>query len=202
MHYKDLDPKPKVRNWLVALDQFVWSPKGWFTGSPNIVGSVLFGTHFEQNKVWCNRGSTNCLDQNDGQYHRNTVLLREWDLWYFIAPQMSVGAHFMWYDAKNLTTGPGSNQEAIFGRSGRRLGQRHLELALHILSAKTAYVSAKKGSLFGSPFFWRRSNPRITLVRRLQSKVRRLIDRNLPGQFREPDLHLPKPEVINKSNEE
>jgi hypothetical protein len=80
---------------------------------------VLFGTHFERNQAWCNSSSPGCLDTNEGQYHRNTVLLREWDLWYFIAPQMSVGAHFMWYDAKNLTTGPGSNQEAIFGRSGR-----------------------------------------------------------------------------------
>jgi hypothetical protein len=30
-----------------------------------------------------------------------------------------VGANFMWYDAKNLTTGPGSAQEAIFNRNTR-----------------------------------------------------------------------------------
>jgi hypothetical protein len=124
MNYEDLNPKPKVLNWLVALDQYIWSPKGWLTGSPNIVGSILFGTHFERNQAWCDPGTQRnaaCLAApgNDGQYHRNTVLLREWDLWYFIAPQMSVGAHFMWYDAKNLTTGPGSNQEAIFGKSPR-----------------------------------------------------------------------------------
>jgi hypothetical protein len=117
-----LNPGIKAYNWLIALDQYIWSPKGWLTGSPNIVGSVLFGTHFERNQLWCDPGSQRnptCLSQNDGQYHRNTVLLREWDLWYFVAPQMSFGVNFMWYDAKNLTTGPGSNQEAIFGRSGR-----------------------------------------------------------------------------------
>jgi hypothetical protein len=36
------------------------------------------------------------------QFHRNRVLLREWDLWVFIAPRMSVGASFLWYDASNL----------------------------------------------------------------------------------------------------
>ena len=121
LNYNDLNPKPKVYNWLIALDQYIWSPKGWFTGSPNIVGSVLFGTHFERNQAWCNRSSPGCVAApgNDGQYHRNAVILREFDLWYFIAPQMSVGANFLWYGAKNLTTGPGSAQEAIFARSGR-----------------------------------------------------------------------------------
>ena len=37
-----------------------------------------------------------------GQFHRNRILLREWDIWYFIAPRMSVGANFLWYDASNL----------------------------------------------------------------------------------------------------
>jgi hypothetical protein len=30
--------------------------------------------------------------------------VREWDVFYFLAPRMSVGAHFLWYDASNLTT--------------------------------------------------------------------------------------------------
>ena len=30
------------------------------------------------------------------------ILLREWDLWYFIAPRMSVGGSVLWYDASNL----------------------------------------------------------------------------------------------------
>jgi hypothetical protein len=31
-------------------------------------------------------------------------LVREWDLWYFIAPRMSIGGGVWWYNAKNLTT--------------------------------------------------------------------------------------------------
>ena len=33
-----------------------------------------------------------------------TYIVREWDLWYFIAPRMSIGGGVMWYDASNLTT--------------------------------------------------------------------------------------------------
>lgn len=36
------------------------------------------------------------------QFHRNRILLREWDLWYFVAPRMSVGINVLWYDASNL----------------------------------------------------------------------------------------------------
>ena len=118
MNYNDLDPKPKVYNWLIALDQYIWSPKGWLTGSPNQAGSILFGTHFEQDNVWCNRSSPGCLAQNSGQFHRNTVLVREWDLWYFIAPAMSMGAHFVWYNANNLVSGNPSPTRAIFARNG------------------------------------------------------------------------------------
>jgi hypothetical protein len=37
------------------------------------------------------------------QFHRNRIMLREWDIWYFIAPRMSVGMNVLWYDASNLT---------------------------------------------------------------------------------------------------
>jgi len=33
--------------------------------------------------------------------------LREWDLWYFIAPRMSVGTNILWYSATNLGNGVG-----------------------------------------------------------------------------------------------
>ena len=44
------------------------------------------------------------------QFHRNTILLREWDLWYVIAPRMNVGVNWLWYDATNLRNG--ANQAA------------------------------------------------------------------------------------------
>jgi hypothetical protein len=32
-----------------------------------------------------------CAGINNGQFHRSRIVLREWDLFYFIAPRMSIG---------------------------------------------------------------------------------------------------------------
>ena len=109
---------PSGRVFLIAHDLFLWSPKGFLTGSASTPGSILFGTHFERNSMRCN----NCPTINSGQFHRERVLLREWDLWYFIAPSMSVGVNWIWYDASNLTTGNGSAQDQIFNKQNARSG--------------------------------------------------------------------------------
>jgi hypothetical protein len=85
------------------------------TGSATTPNSILIGTHFERvnMSVDCN-GSTGitcaAVVASGGsallnQFHRNRILLREWDLWYFIAPRMSVGTSVLWYDASNLRNG-------------------------------------------------------------------------------------------------
>ena len=111
----------KAQNFLIGHDLFLWSPKGFLTGSATTPGSILVGTHFERAdmSVGCNgntgipcsaaAGSTNS-NRLLNQFHRNRILLREWDLWYFIAPRMSVGMNVLWYDASNLRNGP--NQAA------------------------------------------------------------------------------------------
>jgi hypothetical protein len=106
----------KATSWLIGHDLFLWSPKGWLTGTANNTGSVLVGTHFERVDVSCgdhtagNPAGRNCVGGHMAQFHRNRVLLREWDLWLFIAPRMSVGVSWLWYDASNLRTG--ANQAA------------------------------------------------------------------------------------------
>jgi hypothetical protein len=121
--------KKEGRVWLIGHDLFLWSPKGFLTGSSNEPGSVLFGTHFERTDVSCgNDGSvflfgtttgsgvanvrnavcnriTLSASQSKSEFTRNRILLREWDLWYFIAPRASVGVNVLWYDASNLPTG-------------------------------------------------------------------------------------------------
>ena len=99
--------KKRAHDWLIGHDLFLWSPKGWLTGSATQTGSVLVGTHFERTDISssCNDfGVLACGSPTSllGQFHRNRILLREWDIWYFIAPRMSVGANFLWYDASNL----------------------------------------------------------------------------------------------------
>jgi hypothetical protein len=102
-----LSGKKFARGWLIGHDLFIWSPKGFLTGSAATPGSVLLGTHFERNDVACDvprcqsgAGAPGTLSQ----FHRGTYIVREWDVFYFLAPRMSVGAHFLWYDASNLTT--------------------------------------------------------------------------------------------------
>ncbi|MGZ8433377.1 MAG: hypothetical protein ACXW6T_03200 [Candidatus Binatia bacterium] len=100
--------------FLIGHDLYLWSPKGWFTGSSTTAGSILVGTHFERTdvSVGCNGGTgIPCpATLNSGDFHRNRILLREWDLWYYIAPRMSVGGSVLWYDASNLRNA--RNQEA------------------------------------------------------------------------------------------
>jgi len=91
----------KGRNFLIAHDLFVWSPKGFLTGDNATPGSILIGTHFERNDVSC--GLSNCAAGS--QFSRNRILLREWDLWYFLPNRISIGGSVLWYDASNLRTG-------------------------------------------------------------------------------------------------
>ena len=93
--------KKKADGWLIGHDLFLWSPKGFLTGSPTQAGSVLVGTHFERANMSC-ENADRCSSINGGEYHRVRVLLREWDLWYFIAPRMSIGTSVLWYDSSNL----------------------------------------------------------------------------------------------------
>ncbi len=101
--------RKKGQVFLIAHDLFLWSPKGFLTGSATTTGSILVGTHFERvdMSLGCN-GSTGIPCPGTGllsQFHRNRILLREWDIWYFVAPRMSLGVAVLWYDASNLRNG-------------------------------------------------------------------------------------------------
>jgi hypothetical protein len=97
-----LQGKKRGHDFMIGHDLFLWSPKGFLTGSANTPGSILVGTHFERTDVSCD--TPRCPPINGGQFHRGTYIIREWDLWYFIAPRMSIGGSLLWYDASNLTT--------------------------------------------------------------------------------------------------
>jgi hypothetical protein len=98
--------KKRASNFLIGHDLYVWSPKGFLTGSSTTTGSVLVGTHFERTDI-----SSSCTKNVDcggnataliNQFTRNRILLREWDLWYVIAPRMNVGVNVLWYDSANM----------------------------------------------------------------------------------------------------
>jgi hypothetical protein len=93
-------------SWLVGSDLYIWSPKGFLTGSSATPGSILLGAHFERVDMEVDCGGTTGIPCGTaghlGQFHRNRILLREADLWYFVAPRMSIGVNWLWYDASNL----------------------------------------------------------------------------------------------------
>ena len=101
--------KKRSNSFLIGHDLFLWSPKGFLTGSATTTNSILVGTHFERVNMSCETAAR-CSGINSGDFHRIRVLLREWDLWYFIAPRMSVGINVLWYDSSNLRNA--RNQEA------------------------------------------------------------------------------------------
>jgi len=112
--------KKSAHSFLIGHDLFLWSPKGFLTGSSSTPGSILIGTHFERVDMSCGDSIRSCRSSRFGagserapntindstnaayQFRRNRILLREWDIWYFVANRMSVGVNILWYDASNL----------------------------------------------------------------------------------------------------
>ena len=43
--------KKRGHDFLIGHDLYLWSPKGFLTGSANTPGSILVGTHFERTDV-------------------------------------------------------------------------------------------------------------------------------------------------------
>jgi hypothetical protein len=93
----------KAKNFLIGHDLFLWSPKGFLTGSPTTSGSILVGYSFERNDASCDT----CTGGHFGQFHRNRVLLNQWGIAYFFGPRQSILANVLWYDASNLRVGAG-----------------------------------------------------------------------------------------------
>jgi len=117
--------KKRASNFLIGHDLYAWSPKGFLTGSSTETGSILVGTHFERTDVSSDCNQLGACGSNTtllGQFHRNRILLREWDLWYVIAPRMNVGVNWLWYDSANM--GNRTNQSGYqVGKCDKVTGQ-------------------------------------------------------------------------------
>ena len=89
--------------WFVSPQLWLWSPKGPFTGSDATPGSILIATKFERNQASC--GTPGCdTSGGGGEFGRNRILVREGDIFYWIAPRASIGLNFIWYDAANVNS--------------------------------------------------------------------------------------------------
>jgi hypothetical protein len=95
----------KASNFLIGHDLFLWSPKGFLTGSPTTAGSILIGYSFERNDASCDT----CTGGHFSQFHRNRVILNQWGLAYFFGPRQSILLNLLWYDASNLPSAAQTN---------------------------------------------------------------------------------------------
>jgi len=100
--------------WSINHELFLWSPKGFLTGSSTTPNSILMGWGFSRADASCGRPGCD----NSGEFSRNHITQRELDFWYFIRPGLSVGTWWNWWKAANVkrgTTGatPTFDQEAI-----------------------------------------------------------------------------------------
>jgi hypothetical protein len=93
--------KKNAHGFLIGHDLFLWSPKGFLTGSPTTPGSILAGYSWERADLSCDTCTGGHFSGANG-FHRNRIILNQWGIAYFFAPRMSVLANVLWYNASNL----------------------------------------------------------------------------------------------------
>jgi hypothetical protein len=125
----------KGNNWNIAHDLWLWSPKGFLTGSSSTPGSVLVGTRFERVDVTCNAGggapglgSSGCTGAG---FNRNVILVREWGVYYFLMNRASMGINWTWYDAANIPAASRHNLGLSDVRDGAPRGGSWVDVALN-----------------------------------------------------------------------
>jgi hypothetical protein len=95
---------PKVSGyfWSIAHELFLWSPKGFLTGSSSTAGSFQLGWQFARSDASCPSG-TDCIPGSSTS-SANHLILRQLAAWYYIRPRLSVGTWWNWFSTSNTPT--------------------------------------------------------------------------------------------------
>jgi len=89
-----------AKQFEISHQLFVWSPKGFLTGSSSKKGSILVGYTFNRADGYCNPVACG----NDGEYNNNHLILNQLAVWWFMRARISAGVIWNHYDAKNIVT--------------------------------------------------------------------------------------------------
>lgn len=124
------------KSFEIANQIFLWSPKGFLTGSTSTAGSLQLGATFERADAHCGVIGA-CGIQNAS---RVSFTNREVALFYFIRERLRVGTWWNWYESTNtpirtqMAVGCKKNEvEAAAGKGGGRSCDWHsINLGLQV----------------------------------------------------------------------
>ncbi|MFQ5902801.1 MAG: hypothetical protein ACE5JO_03850, partial [Candidatus Binatia bacterium] len=88
------------RGWYIRQGLMIWGPKGFLTGKRNKPGSLRFSVGFERLDI--DQGSPTHLVSGRLNVRRMTVLLRQFNLTYFVRRNFKFFAQYEWYSFNKL----------------------------------------------------------------------------------------------------
>jgi hypothetical protein len=107
--------------WGLTNELFLWSPKGFLTGSSRTPHSVLIGLSFKRSDMDCGSGA-DCTPGTSTS-SRGHLTKRELDVWYFLRPGLSVGAWWNWWDTPNMPTTLQRDVGCVSSRANESVGK-------------------------------------------------------------------------------
>ena len=123
-----------ARSWLVAHELYLWSPKGFLTGTFTTPGSVLWGWQFARSEMDCGKGS-DCAP-GDGAFRQAHLLQREMNLWYTVIAGLRLGLQWNWWESSNTPSGV---QTAVNCSKNTNAGNVGKSCDWHSVNATVAY---------------------------------------------------------------
>jgi len=115
--------------WRIGHELFIWSPKGLLTGSASTPHSLQLGWAFERSQADCGSSAAGCAASSPAtagftDFHRNRLINRDLELWYFITPAIRTGIWWWWWDSANtpratqVQIGCSKNANVGLGKAG------------------------------------------------------------------------------------
>jgi len=123
-----------AKGWLIANELYLWSPKGFLTGTFTTPGAVQWGWSFGRWEADCGEGS-DCAP-GDGAYRQVHLLQREMNLWYTVRAGLRLGLQWNWWESSNT---PSAVQTAVGCSNNTAAGNVGKSCDWHTVNATVAF---------------------------------------------------------------